>query len=292
MNMKDLVPLLAQVGIVLIVMSYGLETHPRDLWAALQNKRLMVRALIAVNLVVPLAAVVLCSLFPIDPNVRIGIVLMAVSPLAPLVTFKIHLGGERTSALLGPYVALLVVAVVLVPLTIALLSALFPPSASVSVAALAKLVALSVLLPIGAGLAINAWFPRFAHVAAKIAVVAGFGIVGLLAVVILYAEGRSLLALLGDGTLLVIMGTIAAGLLAGHLLGRPDPRESSGLAIAAAMRHPGIALLIAHQNFSDPRIKLVIVLFLLTGAVMSTLYQLWMRNKSAHAAAAAVKVGT
>jgi BASS family bile acid:Na+ symporter len=251
----------------------------------------MVRALIAVNLVVPVAAVVLCSLVPIDPNVRIGIVLMAVSPLAPLVTFKIHLGGARTSALLGPYVALLVVAVVLVPLTIALLSALFPPSASISVIALAKLVAVSVLLPIGAGLAINAWYPGFAHIAARVAVVLGFGIIGLLAVVILYAEGRALLTLLGDGTLLVIMGTIAAGLLAGHILGRPDPRESSGLAIAAAMRHPGIALLIAHQNFSDPRIKLVIVLFLLTGAVMSTLYQFWMLKKSAHPAAA-MKVGT
>jgi BASS family bile acid:Na+ symporter len=289
--MKDLVPLLAQVAIVLIVISYGLETHPRDLWAALQNKRLMARALIAVNVVVPVVAVVLCLLFPLEPNVRIGIVLMAVSPLAPLVTFKIHLGGARTSALLGPYVALLVVAVVLVPLTIALLSALFPPSASISVIALAKLVAVSVLLPIGGGLAINAWYPGFAHIAARVAVVIGFGIIGLLAVVILYAEGRALLTLLGDGTLLVIMGTIAAGLLAGHLLGRADPRESSGLAIAAAMRHPGIALLIAHQNFNDPRIKLVIVLFLLTGAVMSTLYQLWMRNKSAHAAAA-VEVGT
>ena len=119
----------------------------------------------------------------------------------------------------------------------------------------------------------------------------GSEFIGLLAVVILYAEGRALLTLLGDGTLLVIMGTIAAGLLAGHILGRPDPRESSGLAIAAAMRHPGIALLIAHQNFSDPRIKLVIVLFLLTGAVMSTLYQFWMLKKSAHPAAA-VKVGT
>jgi len=290
MDMKDLVPLLAKLGILLIVLSYGLETHPRDLWAALQNKRLMAKALIAVNLVVPVAAVVLCLLFPLDPNVRIGIVLMAVSPLAPLVTFKIHLGGERTSALLGPYVALLVLAVVLVPLTIALLSAVFPPSASISVAALAKLVAVSVLLPIGAGLAINAWYPRFAHTAAKISVVVGFGIVGLLAVVILYAEGRALLALLGDGTLLVIVGTVGAGLLAGHLLGRPDPRESSGLAIAAAMRHPGIALLIAHRNFSDPRIKLVIVLFLLTGAVMATLYQLWMRKKSANAPA--VTVGT
>lgn len=280
MDMKELVPLLAKGAILLIVASYGLQTHPRDLLTALRDKGLMVRAMIAVNLVVPLTAVVLCLLLPIPQDVRIGIVIMAISPLAPLVTSKVHAGGVRTSVVLGPYVALILAAVVLVPLTVALLSAIFPPKASISVWALAKLVALSILVPTAFGLAINARYPRFAEKAAKVAATVGFAILALLVVVILYAEGSALISLLGDGTLVAISGTVVAGILAGHLLGRPDPKLSNGLALAAAIRHPGIAMLIAHQNFTDRRVMLAIILFLLTSIVVASIYQRWARMSS------------
>lgn len=282
--MKDLVPLLAKAAILLIVLSYGLRTNPQELWASIEDKRLFIRALVAVYIIVPVAAVILCLLLPIAREVKIGIAVMAVSPLAPLVPAQMRkAGGVDTSAALGPYVALILAAVVLVPLTVAILSAIFPPNASIAVTAVAKLVAISILLPVIVGVAISSWFPGFARRAAAVAAMVGYAILALLVAAVLYNEGGAIISLLGDGSLVAIVLTVITAVVGGHLLGRPNPSQSRELAMAAAIRHPGIAALIAHQNFSDRRVMLAIILYLLASAVVATLYGLWARNKSSSA---------
>lgn len=273
MDAKELVPLLAQTALFLIVASFGLRAHARDVVAAMRNTGLVLRGIVAVNIVVPIAAIAACSLLPIDPAVRQGIVIMAVSPLAPLIPGKMLKGGLDASAAVGLYVALIVSAVIFVPATVALLSALYPADASVSVAAVGKLVAVSVLLPITVGVAIGTWAPDLARRLAPIAYVVGFIAIAILLLLILAKQGGAVFSLVGDGSLLAIVVTVAAGLAAGHWLGRPDPANSNALAVAAAIRHPGIAALIAHANFTDARVMLAIVLFLLTSVIVSAVYQ-------------------
>ena len=86
-------------------------------------------------------------------------------------------------------------------------------------------------------------------------------------------ELSAIVGLIGDGSVLAIIVTVAAGLAAGHWLGRPNPANSNALAVAAAIRHPGIAALIVHANFTDPRVMMAVVLFLLTSVIVSTVYQ-------------------
>jgi BASS family bile acid:Na+ symporter len=204
---------------------------------------------------------------------------MAVSPMAPLVQMKMWKGGLDTSHAIGLYVALILSAILFVPATVALLGALSPIDASISVAAVAKMVAVTTLLPVAAGLAISSWAPDFARRAAPIVMIMGFIAVILLAVLILYKEGGAMLGLIGDGTLLAIVLTVAVGLVAGHWLGRPNPANSDALAMAAGTRHPGIAALIVHANFNDPRVMLTVLLFLLTGIVMTMAYLLWQLRR-------------
>lgn len=279
MDAKEMVPILVQGALFLIIASFGLRAHARDVLAAMRNTSLLLKGLLAVNIIVPLVAVIICSLLPINPIVKIGIVIMAVSPMAPLVQMKMQKGGLDTSAAVGLYIALILSAILFVPATVALLSALYPADASVSIAAVAKLVAVTTLLPVGIGLAIGSWAPEFARRAAPVALITGFIIVGLLAALVLYKQGGAILGLFGDGSMLAIIVTVAAGLAAGHLLGRPDPASSSALAMAAATRHPGIAALIAHANFSDPRIMLAVILFLLTGVIMTLVYLVWQSRR-------------
>ncbi len=280
MDPKEMVPLLAQGALFLIIASFGLRAQARDVLAAMRNSRLVLRGILAVNIVVPATAVIVCSFLPINPAVKTGIVIMAVSPLAPLVQMKMAKAGLDASAAVGLYVALILCAILFVPATVGLLGALYPAEASISVAAVAKLVALTALLPLAVGLAISSWAPEFAQRAASIAFVVGFIGIALLALLILYTQGSAILGLVGDGSLLAIIVTIAAGLVAGHLLGRPDPANSDALAMAAATRHPGIAALIAHSNFSDPRVMLAIVLFLLAGIIMTVIYLQWQKRRT------------
>ena len=275
MDAKEMVPIVAQVALCLIIASIGLRARARDVLAAMRDIRLVLKGLLAVNIVVPIVAVFICSILPIDPFVRTGIVIMAVSPMAPLVQMKMRKGGLDASHAIGLYVALILSAILFVPATVALLSALYPGEASISVAAVAKMVAITTLLPVAVGLAISHWMPDFAQRAAPIVMIIGFIAVGLLAALILYKEGGAVLGLIGDGTLLAIVVTVAAGLVAGYWLGRPNPANSDALAMAAGTRHPGIAALIVHANFDDPRVMLAVLLFLLTGIVMTLAFLLW-----------------
>lgn len=289
MDAKELVPLVAQGALCLIIASIGLQARWRDVLAAMRNTDLVLKGLLAVNIIVPIAALIICSVLPINPAVRTGIVIMAVSPMAPLVQMKMWKGGLDVSAAIGLYVALIVSAIIFVPATVALLSALYPTEASISVAAVAKMVAITTLLPVAVGLAISNWAPDFARRAAPIVLIIGFIAVLLLAVLILYKKGGAMLGLLGDGTLLAIMVTVAVGIAAGSFLGRPNPANSNALAMAAGTRHPGIAALIVHANFPDPRVMLTVLLFLLTGIIMTVAYLLWQTKhvKGGHDGASA-----
>lgn len=278
MDAKELVPIVAQGALCLIIASIGLQARHRDVLAAMRNTDLVLKGLLAVNVIVPIAALVITSILPIHPLVRIGIVIMAVSPMAPLVQMKMWKGGLDTSAAIGLYVALILSAIIFVPATVALLSALYPTQASISVAAVAKMVAITTLAPVAVGLAISNWAPDFARRAAPIVMILGFIAVLLLAVLILYKKGGAMLGLLGDGTLLAIMVTVAVGIAAGSLLGRPNPANSNALAMAAGTRHPGIAALIVHANFNEPRVMLTVLLFLLTGIIMTLAYLLWQKK--------------
>jgi BASS family bile acid:Na+ symporter len=278
MDVKTLVPLLAQAALFLIIVSFGLRAQADRVLTAMRHSGMMLKGIAGVYIVVPLAALIACSILPVQRDIAIGIVLMAVSPLAPVIPARFMQAGLDASEAVGYYVALILFAVIFVPATVALLSAIYPADASISVIAVGKLVLLSVLLPVGIGIAIASWAPGFARHAASIAFGVGMVAAGLLVVAILYKQGGAIVRLLGDGTLIAVALTVVAGIIAGHLLGRPDPVQSNVLAISAAIRHPGIAALIVRSNFTDQRIMLAVVLFLLTSFVVAMVYGVWFKR--------------
>jgi BASS family bile acid:Na+ symporter len=278
MDLNALIPLLAQAALFLIIVSFGLRAQARNVLNAMRHSGLMLRAIAAVYIIVPLAAVITCTVLPFDRVIATGIVLMAVSPLAPVIPARFMQAGFDASTAVGYYVALILFAVMFVPATVALLSAIYPANASISVAAVGRLVAVSVLLPIAVGVGVATFWPGFALRAAPITFWVGFVAVALLVVAVLYKQGSAIVGLFGDGSVAAIALTVTVGIVAGHLLGRPDPVQSNVLAISAAIRHPGIAALIAHKNFSDPRVMLTVMLFLLTSFVVSIVYQQWFKR--------------
>ena len=90
-------------------------------------------------------------------------------------------------------------------------------------------------------------------------------------------------SLIGDGTLLAIATFTLLGLLMGHLLGGPDAEDRTVLALAAASRHPAVALAIASASFPEQKLVLpAVLLALLTGIVATVPYSAW--RKRVHAA--------
>jgi bile acid:Na+ symporter, BASS family len=279
--MKALLPLLVQVSLMLVVASVGMQARWPDLTAIINRPGLVLRGFTAVNIVVPAVALLMVFILPMAPIIKVGIFIMAVSPLAPFVPGKMMKAGADSSYTVGLYVALLLLAVVIVPATLAFVSWIFGKELNAPVGPIAWLIVTSVVLPLLAGLAIGSVAPeasrRFAPVVHIVAMVALIPIV----IMLLYAAGGHVIALIGDGTLLATFVTVAAGLAAGHWLGGPEPANRMALALAAATRHPGIAGLIVHANYQDSRAMMAVVLFLLNSVIVSALYQAWFKRRAA-----------
>ena len=279
MNAQALVPLIVQISLVLIVAAVGLRTRWRDLTYDIRQPRWLFRGVLAVNVVVPLTAIVMVLVLPIAPPVKAGIVLMAVSPMAPFVPARMLKAGARRGFAYGEYFALILLAILIVPATLELIGAFVPRDVALPVGTIAWFIFVSVLLPLGGGMLVAELLPGHAGLLSRIASRTGNLLLIPVVLIILFKLGGGLLGLLGDGTLLAIVVTTVAGLAAGHFLGGREPVNQIALSMAATTRHPGIAAIVANRHFDDQRVMLAVVLFLVVGAVVSTIYLVWAEKR-------------
>jgi BASS family bile acid:Na+ symporter len=267
-----------EASIMLTVLSVGLQGSLRNMVYAFTLPALFLRALIAVNVVVPLVAVILCLLFPLPASTRAGIVIMAVSPVCPLALGKMLKAGADKDFVIGIYVGLVVASIVLVPVTVEILDFFLGRDFVVPIADVARLVALTILLPLVVGLLIARLFPGLAAGVAPIVSILGYVMLVPILLLLLQQAGPEMLALLGNGTLFIIAATTLAAFAAGHWLAGPDPRGRLALAMAAATRHPGIAVLLAGLLFDDRDVIFAVLLFLFAGTALSKVYAIWLKR--------------
>ena len=279
--MQAAIQIVAQASLMLLVLAVGLQSSWSDLAYVWQRPGLLFRGFVAVNLIVPVCAVLLCLAFPADKTTKAGLVIMAVSPLAPFVIGKMMKTGADRAYVVGTYSALMATSVLVVPATFELLGILIGRDASVPIAMIGRFVLISVAAPLVVGVIVATLSSDFGRragpIATKIALICLVPII----LLILYRSAGAAFALIGDGSLAVIILTVVAGIAAGHLLGGPEPERRAALAQAAATRHPGIAAMVANRHFDDKRVLLAIILFLLTSIVVSAIYAKWVTRRPA-----------
>jgi BASS family bile acid:Na+ symporter len=261
-----------QTSLVLALVGVGLQSRWSDLAYALSRPLLVLRAVVAVNVIVPLAAILLVELFQLTTIVKAGIILMAVAPLAPAVPVRMIKVGATPSFTIGLYVVLVLLSIIIVPVTLALLSRFYPADVQFTPAAAARLAISSILIPLLIGIVVATFLPSIAKRAVKPArFLSSAGLLLCLAIVTIMMWDK-MTALLGNGALLVILLTIGAGLLAGHLLGGPERNDRAALSAAAALRHPGLAGAIIAENSAAAGIEPVTMLFLLAAVLTTAIY--------------------
>lgn len=137
----------------------------------------------------------------------------------------------------------------------------------------ARVVFISVVIPIAAGIGLHKLAPAFSERVAKpLTIISGIGIlVGI--VVVWIAAAPAMWSLIGNGTVIALAAFVVVGLVIGHLLGGPTPENRTSLALSTASRHPGIALLLAGANFpAEKLVTAAVLLYLIVNAVVSVPY--------------------
>ncbi len=283
MTAHQILPFVVQGSLALMLVAVALQCHWSDVTGLLRRPVFLLKAVVAVNLVVLAVALLLALNLPIDRPVAVALVLMAVSPLAPLVPSNALKAGAERGTVIGLYLLLILLAMLIVPFTVMALERHAGLPVEVPLAVVGRLILVWAVVPILVSLAIAAVAPEAAKRLAGIARILSNVALLLLFALILWVAGGKLLSFVGNGTLLVFAATVIAGLAAGHLLGGPNPSDRHALAVAAAVRHPGIAATIGHGMGASADAISATLLFLIVGAIAVAVYGRWASRRTAPA---------
>ena len=148
---------------LLNLFSIGLKASPQDATYLFRRPGELVRALLAMNVLMPLFALALNTIFDFIPAVKIALVALSVSPIPPPIPAKEMKSGGKASYVMGLQIAMGVLAIIFVPLAMAAIGHLRHGALQLSIAPVAKVVFISIVIPIVAGIFVRKLAPAFAE---------------------------------------------------------------------------------------------------------------------------------
>jgi bile acid:Na+ symporter, BASS family len=264
----------AAATVFTVMLTIGLGIVLREFRWVCRHPALVGRALFSVLVAVPAAAVLVARGLALPRLAEIGVVLMAISPGAPVALHRsLEAGGHRSFApALQILVALLAVASM--PLSIAVLNGLYAGHASISPADVARQVFTAQLFPLGVGMLVRRTAPGLADRVEPWLARLGTGLLLVLTLMAVIDVGPIVVEA-GLRIALAIATVTALALLAGHTLGGPEPGTRTAVAISSAARNPSLALLVATLNRAAPEVGATVLAYLVVAAVTVLPYAIW-----------------
>ncbi len=289
MSLVEIILLVVKASIFLSVLAFALNAELADATYLFRHPTLLLRAVLSMNVVMVVIAVVLAATFNLHPATKVALVALALSPVPPIMPKKAFKAGGTGSYVIGLLVAAALLSIVLVPLSLELLQRILGIPLGMSPVAVAAVVLTTIIMPLGLGIALHSFAPAKAEEFSKpVSIVAAVLLLAGL-IPMLIAAGPAMWSLIGSGAIVALAAFVILGLLTGHVFGGPDPEDRSVLALATSARHPGLAVAIAHANFPQQKLVLgAVVLYILVGAIVTIPYMKWRkRNESGREIAAA-----
>ena len=244
----ELVKLGFMVSIVLAVLGLGLTTSWNDVTYLLRKPGLLARSLLSMYVIMPFICACAALIFHLPPTVKVALMALAISPHAAIPAEKGDHGGRRASSARTPSGCCslcAVLSIVYVPLVTSLFRGWFESAGGIPAASVAKIVFVTILIPLLVGMTLRATAPALAEKAAKPVGVAAMGFLVVCSVFLLLKEWQVIRSFIGDGTLLILALIALVATAVGHFLGGPHPWERAVLGLSTSARHPGVAITIA-----------------------------------------------
>jgi BASS family bile acid:Na+ symporter len=250
MTLSEFFNALAQLsGLLFIITSMlamGMSLTIAQIIQPLKNARLVVLALLANFVLVPLLAYAIILVIPLEQSLQIGLVVLGTAAGAPFLP-KLVQGAKGNIALgVGLMVLLMVVTIFYLPIVLPLLLS----GVSINPWDIAKSLIVLMLIPLAIGLLMKShspettaqWQPvmnKISGLAMLILLVVGLGL-----------NVSNIISLIGSNGLLALIIFIVGCLLIGLLLGGRDPGVRSVMGLGTAQRNVSAAILVSAQNFS------------------------------------------
>jgi len=271
---------IAKLSVLLFVvtsmLAMGLSLTMAVILRPLRNLRLVVLALVANFVLVPLLAYLILLVIPLDQSLKTGLIVLSCSAGAPFLP-KLVTGAKGNVAFsVGLMVLLMVVTIVYLPIVLPLRL----PGVSVSAWDIAKSLIVLMLVPLAIGLLVKWHSPNVAADYQPLMAKASTVALIVLVVVGLGLNVSNIINLIGTGGIGALLLFIVGSFLIGFLSGGRDGGMRSVMSLGTAQRNVSAALVVTGQNFAGTST----LPFVLVGAIVMLLILLPMaRRMGAHA---------
>jgi BASS family bile acid:Na+ symporter len=244
-TIETLVGLSLLVFVIGSMASMGLSLKINQILAPLKNVRLVVLALVANFVLVPIVAYVITLLLPLDEPLEIGLILLATAAGAPFLPKLAEVAKGNVAFSVGLMVLLMIVTIIYLPIVLPLLLG----GVEVSPWDIARSLIVMMLIPLAIGLFINA---RYEETAAKIQPT--FGQASNIAILVLTVLGlvlnfESMIGLVGSWGILAGILFIVVAVVVGFFLGGSESSIRTVMGLGTGQRNISAALVVAGQNF-------------------------------------------
>lgn len=246
--------------VFLVMLSIGLRVSGGELLEVLRNRALLTRTLLANCVLIPGVGFLLVKLFPLTPDVSVGILLLAAIPGTPIALQFNRAAKTRLAFAAVLTFVLSVVSIALAPMAVEVM----PQTAQRSDRPILNLLA-SILLYIAAPLCAGLWMARRAPKRAS-ELVLPLEIVATAVFLFLMWETRlarreALYAVAGHGTIVAMFSLLIISMLIGWFIGGPDAESRRVLATSTGMRSVIVVLYIARYCFPGTNIYMIPIVY-------------------------------
>ena len=258
------VPVALLVFVVSSMLAVGLSLTVGQILAPLRNARLVILALVANFVLMPLAALLIARVFRLDQPLGVALLLLGGAAGAPFLPKLAGVAKGNLAFSVGLMVLLMVLTVGYMPIVMPLLL----EGVSVDPMEIARSLVMLMLLPLVIGLAVRASFAAAAGWAAPVLNRVSTLSLILMVVLMLVTNLRNIIDLFGTRGVLASIVFLVVGFGLGWLLGGPGRDTRSVLAMGTAQRNIAAALVVGGQNFDEPRVVVMVVVVAIVGLLV------------------------
>ena len=260
------VPFLTVAIVAMVVLGVALLAPLEEVWREASRGRFW-RGLAVALVGVPALAMTVAAVFPLTPVGKALLILMGISPGAPLFLYKARASRGNVPLAVLLSVALSFCAAGLVPLGIAVANRLFSFALRGSVSGVVGTLLPSLWLPLAVGLGLRAAWPRAAERLGPIVRRGSFvGLVGL-GTLVVAASSRYLATPTIAAWVATVVLTLGSAVMGDRAAAGP-PEDRRTVAYAVTLGNPALALLVARDSYPGMKLAPFVVIFTAVRAVV------------------------
>jgi len=252
------------IFVVFSMLAMGTGLTVARITEPLRDVRLVLLALLANFVLMPIGAEALAKVLRLDEPFGVGLLLLGCAAGAPFLPKLAERAKGDPAFAVGTMVLLMVVTVGYLPIVLPLLL----PGVTVDPWQIARFLVLFMLLPLAAGLALQAFYEG---VAARVKPIFDWiSDVSLILLVLLITAANIDKILQVFGTFGILAGLLFTvfGVGIGWLLGGHNVDTKRVMALGTGQRNAAAALVVARESFDDPKVVVMVIVVTIVGLII------------------------